>query len=283
MSLIPARMRYRLTGVEPPTEFKRRMEDRLQRWYHGKDPHPNPALQRRRLSVAALANKSAMRAYAQQMNLPLPVRYSEANDVDGLDIPALPQRVVIKPDNLSSTKGVLLFDGETEVFSGDTVPISERGAYVKRRLDPVLLAKPATRLIAEEFLTDVDPGKVIPRDFKTFVAGGRTHVIKVVDRNGKAGTTMERYYRRTWKPYRDLQYSNSLARPISRPERYEELLELSDRIARDIQCFMRLDFYITQRGVVFGEVTSYPNAGNKHTARGSRVFCELMDRYPDPF
>ena len=283
MTLIPARIRYRLTGVEPPTEFKRRMEDRLQRWYRGKDPHPDPALQRRRLSVAALTNKSAMRAYAQQMNLPLPERYAEANDVDGLDIPALPQRVVIKPDNLSSNKGVLLFDGETEVFSGDTVPLSERGAYVKRRMDPLISAKPATRLIAEEFLKDIAPRKVIPRDFKTFVAGGRTHVIKVVDRNGKAGTTMERYYRRTWKPYRDLQYSNGLARPIPKPERYEDLIELSDRIARDIQCFMRLDFYITQRGVVFGEFTSYPNAGNKHTARGSRVFCELMDRYPDPF
>lgn len=283
MALIPARMRHKLTGIEPPTEFKRRMEDRLQRWYHGKNPHPNPALQYRRLSVARLVNKSAMFAYAQQMTLPLPERYAEANDPDGLDIPALPQRVVIKPDNLSSTKGVLLFDGETEVLSGDSVPMSERGAYVNRRMEPLLAAKPGTRLIAEEFLKDVDPGKAIPRDFKTFVAGGRTHLIKVVDRNGKAGTTMERYYRRNWKPCRDLQYTNSLAPPIPKPERYDELLDLSDRIARDIQCFMRLDFYITQRGVVFGEFTSYPNAGNKHTARGSRVFCELMDRYPDPF
>ena len=70
---------------------------------------------------------------------------------------------------------------------------------------------------------------------------------------------------------------------MPKPEHYDDLLILADKIAADIKCFMRVDFYIAKRGVVLGEFTSYPNAGQLFTEVGNRVVCNLMDQFPDPF
>lgn len=58
------------------TEFKRRMDLRLARWYQNADPHPDPELQARRRYVANLVNKSAMLKYAERMTELLPKRWT---------------------------------------------------------------------------------------------------------------------------------------------------------------------------------------------------------------
>ena len=68
---------------------------------------------------------------------------------------------------------------------------------------------------------------------------------------------------------------------MERPEKLDELLEAADLIAADLKCFYRLDFYMTPRGPVFGEFTSYPAGGKCFTPFGDRLMCDLMDRYPD--
>ena len=267
----------------PNTEFKRRMDDRLARWYQGKDPHADPKRQQRRSYIAGLVNKTAMRRYAARLELPLPECYGEAEQLQDLDFPALPERVVIKPNNAANNDGVMLFDGPREVFSDETVPRDQRLEFAQAMLTRSNFVKPNTRFIAEEFIQDFDPSFTVPRDFKVYVAGGRPWVIQVVNRDGSKADWSHRYYSQDWVPYDLFQRSNALAPVIAKPQHFEQLLELSTRIARDINCFMRLDFYITGQRVVFGEFTSYPNAGLQFTPVGNNVLCDLMDRYPDPF
>ena len=130
---------------------------------------------------------------------------------------------------------------------------------------------------------DYDPTYEIPRDFKVYVAGGRSRVIQVVNRSGSKNLWKHRFYDVAWTPYEDFQTSNLTDAVIDRPLGLNELIELADLVADDIGCFMRLDFYLTPRGPIFGEFTSYPNAGLHFTSTGERVLCELMDEYPDPF
>ncbi|MDU8914026.1 ATP-grasp fold amidoligase family protein [Aestuariicoccus sp. MJ-SS9] len=258
--------------------FKQRMDARLARWYHGADPHPDPVLQSRRREIAQLVNKTAMRAYATRMKLPLPERYAEVSDIAWLDAAALPDRVVIKPDNAANAEGVMLFDGDRELLRGAPVPRAERRAFAARRLAKPLARAPGARILAEALIADYDPAYPIPRDFKVYVAGGAPHVIQMVDRNGP---TRHRFYDRDWRPYDDFQTSNAAADPIPRPPHFAALMDLATRIAGDIGVFMRLDFYIAAEGVVFGEFTSYPNAGKNFTETGDAVLCALMDRFPD--
>ena len=44
---------------------------------------------------------------------------------------------------------------------------------------------------------------------------------------------------------------------------------------------MRLDFYLTTRGVVFGEFTFDTFAGRGFTPYGEKYLSDLMDSFPD--
>jgi hypothetical protein len=265
------------------TEFKRRMDLRLARWYQNADPHPDPELQARRRYVANLVNKSAMLKYAERMTLPIPERYAEVATVEELDFAALPERVVIKPNNSADNDCVMLFDNGREIFSGSEAPVESRAEFVRETFANGRFIKRDTRILAEEFVRDYNESFAVPRDFKVYVAGGRSWVVQVVNRVGPKKSWTHRFYSRDWVPYGPFQMSNLFGEEIPPPPHLDRMIEIADRIARDIDVFMRLDFYISAKGPVFGEFTSYPNAGMRFTEIGNAVLCDLMDRYPDPF
>lgn len=266
----------------PAFGFKQRMTDRLQRWYRGARPHDDPDLQRRRHQIAALVNKSRMHDYARTHGIPIPLRHAEVADVSQLDFEALPDRIVVKPNNAADGDCVMLFCNGTELFSGAAVPCRHRAGFVRDTLAAGRFINAETRILVEEFVHDHDPAFRIPRDYKVYVVGGLAHVILVVDKNHPKGQWQQSFYRRDWTPIHDVFQNAHLPGPIfPPPPRLAQLLALAERIAADIRCFMRLDFYTTPDRVVFGEFTSFPDAGNGYTPFADRLLCALMDAFPD--
>lgn len=264
--------------------FKDRMEDRLNRWYKNANKDVDNEQAKRCRYVAGLVNKTSMFDYAKKHKIPLPYRYAEVKTVGELDFSSLPDRIVIKPNNSADSDCVMLFANGQELFSGVMVPITDRAAFVKNVFSSGRFLNAHTKILAEEFIQDYDGRYLIPRDFKVYVAGGRAHLIQVIDRNGQKNARNSSFYDRDWNAVEDnIQETYRRGPPIDRPARLNELVSLSERIAKDIGCFMRLDFFITTDRVVFGEFTSYPFAGRHYTHEGDRLMCELMDRFPDPF
>lgn len=265
-------------------DFRQRMADRLACWYKGASPHPDPEAQKRRLYIASLANKSQMHDYARARGIPLPLLHAEVAVVDGLDFATLPERLVVKPNNSADADCVMLFADGIEHFSGRAVPPEQRADFVRSAFAAGRFITPRTTILAEEFVRDHDPAYTIPRDYKVYVAGGRAYVILVVDRNHPRGQWTQSFYSRDWTPMDDIFQTSLPQGPVSPPPpRLAELLALAEKIAVDIGCFMRLDFYITPERVVFGEFASYPDAGCDYTPFGDRMLCGLMDAFPDEF
>jgi hypothetical protein len=267
-----------LTLERPSPDFRARMQDRRQRWY------VSPPLLARiddsewRSFRAGLVNKITMYPYVDSLGLALPQRYFEVGSVGEIDFGGLPDRLVIKPNNSASNDCVLLLAGGVELLSGDQV--SDRRAYVTERFATGKYTNAATRIIGEELVTDYDPAHPIPRDFKVFVAGGESHYIQVVDRNPVCSTC--RFYTRDWRPIEDpVNTYNPQGPPIPQPPHFQALLEAANKIARDLQCFYRLDFFMSTNGPIFGEFTSYPLAGLHYTPRGDQMMCQLLDMNPD--
>lgn len=259
------------------------MEDGLSRWY--KAPvKVGSELSKRRQYVAQLVNKSVMHDYARKNNIPLPTVYGNFQSVDDIDFSTLPDRVVIKPNNSADSDCVLLLAGDRELLSGSTVPVENRSIFVKDAFSKGRFLNAQTTIIAEEFLCDYDPCFNVPRDFKVYVAGGRAHLIQVIDRNGPKPTWNQSFYDRDWRSMpSDFQQSYAPGPKIATPDRLSNLIDVSERIARDIGCFMRLDFFVSPDRVVFGEFTSYPFAGRRFSAEADRFLCNLLEQYPDPF
>lgn len=273
-----------LDATRPDPTFKQRMNQRLSEWYHRKNPHPDPQVQARRLFVASLVNKSVMTGYIGSLGLPLPLIHAEAPSPDQMDFAALPSRVVIKPNDSADCKGVVLLDGEVNRMNGDLVPLSDRARYVREIWEAdKIVQRPGTRVIAEEFLQDYDPAFAIPRDFKVFAARGRCGLIQVVDRNPERRLRTNSFFTRDWS-HIDRPIKTNLRRgpAYHRPAELQALVAMAERISAEIQEFFRLDFYMTPRGPVFGEFTSYPSAGEAFTPYGDRLMCQMMDLVRPP-
>lgn len=268
-----------LDEKRPNPTFKQRMNQRLSEWYQRQNPDPDPALQARRLFLASLVNKSVMTDYISRLALPLPQIYAEVASLDQLAFDALPPRVVIKPNNGADSKGVILLDGEINRMNGDRVPLHDRARYVREvwAADKIL-EKAGTRVIAEEFLQDYDPAFAIPRDFKVFAAKGRCGLIQVIDRNPEKKLRTNSFFTRDWSYIdRPIKTNYRMGPAYARPGDLEVMIAMAERISADIDEFYRLDFYMTTRGPVFGEFTSYPSAGEAFTPYGDRLMCQMMD------
>ena len=248
--------RSRAAPVSGPS-FAARIEQRRQLWLSARR-NPGEAT-RRRHQIAMLVNKSRMFDYARQHGIPVPARHGDFAAIGDIDFAALPDRVVIKPDNAANCDGVLLFDGETELLSGQRVPRDDRSYFTRKAFALSGRVTAGTRIIVEELIADYDPQFRIPRDFKLYVAGGRAQIMSVIDRNGPQTARNQSFYERDWTPIADRFQTGYRKGPIfAAPSRLDELLALADRIAADIGCFMRLDFFISPDRVVFGEFTSLP-------------------------
>lgn len=69
----------------------------------------------------------------------------------------------------------------------------------------------------------------------------------------------------------------------AKPKFFENLIEIAESVSRDFPYVMRLDFYISTKGVVFGEFTPNPGNGNDFTEFGERCMQQLFFIYPDVF
>ena len=60
-----------------------------------------------------------------------------------------------------------------------------------------------------------------------------------------------------------------------KPDCWNEMMEAVQAIGRELKIFMRIDFFPTRRGAVFGEFTPTPHGGNG--------YLEEADRYLGTF
>lgn len=112
------------------------------------------------------------------------------------------------------------------------------------------------RLIVEELLRGDDGG--LPSDFKVFVFSGVPRLIQI-DGN-RFGQHRQTFLDTSWNAL-DVRY---LAPPHDvvppRPAALDVLLEVAARLSMGFD-FVRVDLYLISGEIVFGELTSYPNAG----------------------
>jgi len=233
-------------------------------------------------ALAALAsNKLVMRRYVKSLGLRLPEIYAEVGDVDAIDFASLPDRIVIKPHNGWDSDAVMLIDGERELLSRRTVPRASLPDFCRKTLASARFAR-EPRIIIEEFVRDYNPQFAIPRDFKVYVAGGKAWVVQAINRNGLKVQRSHSFYSRDWTQFADeFNTSNLPGPPIPPPPLLPNLISTADVMARDLGAFLRLDFYLTSDGPIFGEITWNPFGGFGFTRFGARYLCHLMDTFPD--
>lgn len=186
--------------------------------------------------------------------------YGLYESVDQIDFNSLPDSFVIKPTHLGGGMGVCLCNKKREFNKNEIRQILRRSLsqeiFTATREWPYKELKP--RIIAEKMLvSDSEEGL---KDYKIFCCNGKPKLVKV---NYKYyGDYASNWYTSDWKYVEgttvyDPSHSNYLIPP---PQHLEEMLNLSEELSSGFT-FMRVDFYETDEGVFFGEITFYPGSG----------------------
>lgn len=170
---------------------------------------------------------------------------------------------VIKPNNLSSNKGVLILSPVDDHYYRDLRSKKEFNEQDIRSFYRKLLDKESASdgtLIFQERI--YDRGRYeIPRDFKFYVFKSRVRLIQCIDRNrtpmGVAWFDENFEHLHIPRIKTNPKYSTRVG--FSRPPESDALIALAEKVARLVVTpFVRVDLYSTPRGPVCGEVTFTP-------------------------
>lgn len=205
---------------------------------------------------------------AAAIGCPVPIRYHILKNAGELRNVKLPEKCVIKYNNLSSSSGVFLKNGDTYKTKSGTLNNLE--AVIKRLESRKNVSSRAPqyekdikqKLIVEELL-EPSEGKVL-WDIKAFCVKGKVQYIRMANlSNRKNAYCYTPKYKRARIDKRDY----PLNKEMSKPKYFDQVVHWANKLASKYwpRDFLRIDFYSTNRGAVFGEFTFHPNGGRSFT------------------
>lgn len=181
------------------------------------------------------------------------------DSVDDIDIDALPDRFVLKCTHDSGSVEICK-DKSSFDIEGARHRLSQamkRNYYATYREWPYKYVKP--RIIAEGYL-EGDGGDL--KDYKVMCFNGEAKIIEVHENRfveGKVHT--QTFYDREWNIVPLTQVETvTVDRPSERPRQLEEILRLSELIAKNMY-HARIDWYIEGDKIYFGEITFFDGSG----------------------
>lgn len=181
------------------------------------------------------------------------------NSPDEINFDLLPNQFVIKCSHDSG--GLIICQDKSKLDRLNAIQKLEQGLhrnyFCYNREWPYLNVKP--RLLAEQFMQQEDGSGLI--DYKVLCFNGKAKLIEVHIGRGTDHHTQD-YYDRTWNKTSISQSIYGLCSNITIPKPicYDEMLDKSELISKDIpQC--RVDWYIVNNHLYFGEITFYDGSG----------------------
>ena len=182
---------------------------------------------------------------------------------DEIDFDKLPNQFVLKTTHGGGNVGVVVCSN-IELFDRDAARRKlERSmkisGYEKHREWPYKNVK--RRIVAEELL--VDPNNISLIDYKVHVFNGTPKFILVCKGRENKTTMTDDFFDTDWNLMRCNRPGHQKSEtPIPKPEKLSEMLDLSIKLAENIP-FVRVDFYIVNNQIFFGEMTFFPAGGVK--------------------
>jgi len=122
------------------------------------------------------------------------------------------------------------------------------------------------RILVEELLTDTQAGAPIEHQFHLYVIAGKVRFIRVHwnrHPHRSSVTVTPHWEEISLSRFLSADCSTRAGKP-SRPAHLPQMISIAETLGALAVDFVRVDLYDTPRGVVFGELTNYPLAGQGH-------------------
>ena len=217
-----------------------------------------------------LLNKWNAREFALRHGCAVPALYWCARLPSAARLRALPSRFVLRPVWGTARQGVYVVAEGHDLLRGIPFSAAELRRSIRRsgRLAWTL------PLLAEECLCPGGPPR-LPMEYKCHTFGDRVAAVEAIERTG-VSTARQRYYTADWRPFADpMSTALPQAQPSDPPCGLKEMIESAVRLGSAVGTYLRVDFLATERGCVFNEFSSTPDAGAGFTAYCDELFGAL--------
>jgi len=209
-----------------------------------------------------------------KLDIPYPEKYFILKKIDDISNIKLPDNCVIKFNNLASSKGIIY--KRNGIFN-NSFNLNQVINYLKNNskqnpLWPISMKNIKQKVIVEELLF---PSDNILYDIKCYAFNGIVNHTAIINPNKRSETyTIDKEYNRVIYDPRD---SNNIKRTIPKITYLKEIIELANKIAMELfsDTFLRIDFYSTTKGPIFGEFTFNPNNGGMFTKEADKILGKL--------
>lgn len=222
-----------------------------------------------------LSHKHNSREFAKKHGCRVPDLYWKGRDYDSIDFESLPEWYVIRPTRGSCSRDVFLMHGEENLFDGKTYSNTDIITSLTCATDK----NPTVEFLFEEFLRNEQGKYTIPADYKVYTFNGKVACIRMINRQGpRKGSS--RYYDENWNQIPNLKTSKYVEGDYQDPPAcFQEMIEGARKLSETYGLFVRIDFYATIQGAVFGEFAPTPSLGIGYTRSGSDFLVKYWDTY----
>lgn len=176
---------------------------------------------------------------------------------EDIDLNRMPNKFVLKCNHDSHTVFVCNnkqnFD-INEIRKVLNVALKKNGYWYGRER-PYKYIKPL--IIAEEFLEE--KGEKSLTDYKVLCFNGKAKVIEIHKGRFTDSYTQD-FYSTSWEKLNISQEGSASDHLLEKPLCFEKMIELSETLSRDLK-HLRVDWYIIDGKLYFGELTFYDGAG----------------------
>ena len=197
-----------------------------------------------------------------QLGCPTARLYKVFETPDELDLSFLPSSFVIKLTFQSRGRGVVLIKDGVDLRTQQPLDIEEIKQYLKLHLLPSGTSVTHQKVMVEELLeAEIADSPLL--DVKLFYFSGELLFLQIVDSSTRPENRVypRFHYSPMWKRLSIHTQEAPLDQHVQKPQCLPDIIQWGNRIATTFfpNTFIRLDFYPTNKGVVFGETTLTPH------------------------
>lgn len=238
-------------NLDNPTKFNEKLQWLKLNWY---DPIATKCADK--YGVREFVKEKIGEEYLNEI-------YAVYESVEEIEIDKLPKSFVLKATHGSGFN--LICNDKNEINWDKTFKVMrrwlKRNYYWENREWVYKDIKP--RIICEKFLTE-DSGNLSLTDYKFFCFNGQPKYCQVI--RGRNENQSIDFYDTEWNHmsfsglFNNNEYFSNSPTSFSKPKNYDKMLSLSKKLSKTFP-FVRVDFYLVEEKIYFGELTFFPLSG----------------------
>jgi hypothetical protein len=220
-----------------------------------------------------LSNKYNSREFAAMHGVALPELYWCGRNLGRFPVNEMPSRAAVRYAwGAGSDQTHLLVDGH-ELLDDRACTPQELYSGLCRQYGRWTVHP----LLVEEFLEDSE-GRPRATQFNFYCFSGYVGMVEHVDHVGR--TSHRTAYDIEWNPFSQGIYAKRpLGDIVARPFEMDEMLEVASRLGAAYGAFVRVDLYLTNKGVYFGEFSSTPFNGNHILPWADKLLGQMWEEH----